>query len=231
MGDLVLIVDDDRQSVRLVARYLQQSGHRTLAAYDGDRALELIRSERPDLLVLDLMLPPRGGWDIVRGLRADSTLAALPIILLTPSVENSDRLRGLELGANDTIVKPFNPREIVARVQALLRRAKAQAACPQVYQVGGLLVDVQRHEVQLEGCTVELTPTEFGLLRVMVESPGHAFTRSQLVREGLGYTHDGLERTVDSHVKNLRRKIESNPRQPRYIRTVYGVGYRLVEGV
>jgi two-component system alkaline phosphatase synthesis response regulator PhoP len=211
-----------------VSRYLEQAGYRTLAAHDGDKALALMRSERPDLLVLDLMLPPRGGWDIVRCVRGDATLGGLPIILLTPRLENSDRLRGLQVGADDYVVRPFNPREVVTRVRGLLRQRTSRTACPQIYQVGGLLVDVQRREVQLEGQPVELTPTEFGLLRAMVESPGQAFTRSELIREGLGYAHDGQGRTVDCHVKNLRRKIEANPRQPRYIRTVYGVGYRLV---
>jgi two-component system alkaline phosphatase synthesis response regulator PhoP len=207
---------------------LQQAGYQTLAARDSDSALRLIRKGKPDLLVLDLMLPRRGGWDLARSVRGDPTLATLPIVLLTERAEGSERILGLELRADEYIVKPFNPREIVARVQTLLRRVRSRVNLAQVYQVGRLLVDVDRHEVQLEGRTVELTPTEFGLLRVMVESPGQAFTRSQLMSEGLGYTHDGLERTVDSHVKNLRRKIEPNPRRPMYIRTVYGVGYRLV---
>jgi two-component system alkaline phosphatase synthesis response regulator PhoP len=224
----VLVVDDDREIVRLVRAYLEQAGYQVFVAHEGEAALHVIRSERPDLVVLDLMLPGRNGWDITRIIRGDPTLSDLPIIMLTARVEDTDRILGLELGADDYITKPFNPREVVARARAVLRRTAGGFAQPRILQAGGLLMDLDRHEVQLDGELVELTPTEFELLRVLMESPGHAFTRSELIEQGLGYTYDGLERTVDSHIKNLRRKIEADAKAPGYVLTVYGVGYRLV---
>jgi len=230
MGQRVLVVDDDREIVRLVRAYLEQAGYSVFVAHEGEQALHVIRSERPDLVVLDLMLPGRNGWDITRIVRGDPTLSHLPIIMLTARVEDTDRILGLELGADDYITKPFNPREVVARARAVLRRTTGGFAQPNLLQIGGLLMDLDRHEVQMHGEPVELTPTEFELLRVLMESPGHAFTRSELIEQGLGYTYEGLERTVDSHVKNLRRKIEADPKEPAYVLTVYGVGYRLVGG-
>jgi len=224
----ILVVDDDKEIVRLVRAYLEQAGYRVFVAYDGEMALHTIRTERPDLVVLDLMLPGRDGWDITRIVRADPTLPDIPIIMLTARVEDTDRIIGLELGADDYITKPFNPREVVARARAVLRRTAGEFAPPQIVQIGRLLLDLDRHEVQMDGRPVELTPTEFELLRVLMQNAGHAFTRSELIEKGLGYTYEGLERTVDSHVKNLRRKIEPDPKKPSYVQTVYGVGYRLV---
>ena len=228
MAQRILVVDDDKEIVRLVRAYLEQAGYRVFVAYDGEMALHTIRTERPDLVVLDLMLPGRDGWDITRIVRADPTLAGIPIIMLTARVEDSDRIIGLELGADDYITKPFNPREVVARARAVLRRSAGEFAPPQIVQIGRLLMDLDRHEVQMDGQPVEFTPTEFELLRVLMQNAGHAFTRSELIEKGLGYTYEGLERTVDSHVKNLRRKIEPDPKKPSYVQTVYGVGYRLV---
>jgi len=228
VGQRILVVDDDKGIVRLVRAYLEQAGYRVFVAYDGEMALSVIRSERPDLVVLDLMLPGRDGWDITRIVRSDPTLAGIPIIMLTARVEDTDRIIGLELGADDYITKPFNPREVVARARAVLRRTAGKFAPPQIVQIGRLLIDLDRHEVQMDGQPVELTPTEFELLRVLMQNAGHAFTRSELIEKGLGYTYEGLERTVDSHVKNLRRKIEPDPKKPAYVQTVYGVGYRLV---
>jgi len=228
MAQRILVVDDDKEIVRLMRAYLEQAGYQVFVAYDGEMALHTIRSERPDLVVLDLMLPGRDGWDITRIVRSDPTLAGIPIIMLTARVEDTDRILGLELGADDYVTKPFNPREVVARARAVLRRTAGELARPKVLQIGRLLMDLDRHEVQVDGRPVELTPTEFQLLQVLMENPGHAFTRSELIEKGLGYTYEGLERTVDSHIKNLRRKIEPDPKKPVYIQTVYGVGYRLV---
>jgi len=233
MSQRILVVDDDKQIVRLVKAYLEQSGFQVFTAYDGSIALHVIRRERPDLVVLDLMLPDQDGWDITRTIRADPNLADTPIIMLTARIEDADKIVGLELGADDYITKPFNPREVVARVRAVLRRAIGGPAQPRVLQLGGLgsehglLMHLDQHKVLVDGQSVDLTPTEFELLRVFMESPGYAFTRSELIEKGLGYTYEGLDRTLDSHVKNLRRKIEPDPANPTYIETVYGVGYRL----
>jgi DNA-binding response OmpR family regulator len=226
----ILVVDDDKEIVRLVQAYLEQAGFQVLTAHDGETALHSLRRDRPDLVVLDLMLPDRDGWDITRLVRRDTVLAKTPIIMLTARVEDADKIVGLELGADDYVTKPFNPREVVARVRSVLRRSQPGEALSQqrVLQLAGLLVDLDRHEVLLDGQPVELTPTEFDLLRTLMDNPGYAFTRMELIEQGLGYEYEGLERTLDSHIKNLRRKIEPDPKKPTYIQTVYGVGYRLV---
>lgn len=227
MAQRILVVDDDRQIVRLVRSYLEQAGFQVLTAFDGETALHTIRRERPDLVVLDLMLPDRDGRDVTRIVRSDPDLAALPIIMLTARVEDTDRIVGLELGADDYVTKPFNPSEVVARVRAVLRRVAGGPSVPRVLVHGGLELDVDQHQVRVDGRPVELTPTEFNLLRLLLQNPGRAFTRVELIESGLGYAFAGLERTVDSHIKNLRRKIEPDPSNPYYIQTVYGVGYRL----
>ncbi len=223
----ILVVDDDKQIVRLIRSYLEQAGYQVLTAHDGETALHAIRREQPDLVVLDLMLPDRDGWEITRLIRSDQTLANLPIIMLTARVEDTDKIVGLELGADDYITKPFNPREVVARVRAVLRRTTDGPSLPQTLQVGAVRVDLNRHQVTMNESPLELTPTEFNLLKVLVEHPGRAFTRLELIEQGLGYAYEGMERTVDSHVKNLRKKIGLKPDNPAYIETVYGVGYRL----
>jgi len=226
----ILVVDDDREIVRLVRAYLEQAGFQVQTAHDGEAALHVLRSERPDLMVLDLMLPDRDGWDITRLARGDSGLAHIPIIMLTARVDDTDKILGLELGADDYITKPFNPREVVARVRSVLRRSQPDATFGQrrVLQLGNLLMDLDRHQAMVDGQPVELTATEFNLLATLLENPGYAFTRQELIERGLGYEYEGLERTLDSHVKNLRGKIEPDPKKPVYIRTTYGVGYRLV---
>ena len=226
----ILVVDDDKEIVRLVRAYLEQAGFQVLIAYDGETALHVLRRDRPDLVVLDLMLPDRDGWDITRLVRADGVLASTPIVMLTARVEDSDKIIGLERGADDDITKPFNPREVVARVRSVLRRSQSDAtqSQPRALQLGGLLMDLDRHEVMLDGRPIELTPTEFELLRTLMENAGYAFTRMELIEQGLGYEYEGMERTLDSHIKNLRKKIEPDPKRPTYIQTVYGVGYRLV---
>ena len=230
MTKRILVVDDDKEIVRLVRAYLEQAGFQVLTAYDGETALHTIRRDRPDLVVLDLMLPDRDGWDITRIIRSDSALANTPVIMLTARVEDTDKIIGLELGADDYITKPFNPREVVARVRSVLRRSGSSGTLsqPRVLQLADLLMDLDRHEMMVDGQPVELTPTEFDLLRTLMENPGYAFTRMELIEQGLGYEYEGLERTLDSHIKNLRKKIEPDPSQPTYIQTVYGVGYRLV---
>lgn len=225
----ILVVDDDKQIVRLVRAYLEQAGFQVLAAYDGQTALHILRRDHPDLMVLDLMLPDRDGWDLTRLVRQSDDLARLPIIMLTARVEATDRIVGLELGADDYVTKPFNPRELVARVRAVLRRSagNGETASRRLLQVGGLTMDVDRREVTVNDRPVDLTATEFALLHTLMENPGYAFTRLELIEQSLGYEYEGLERTLDSHIKNLRRKIERDPSQPDYIQTVYGVGYRL----
>jgi two-component system alkaline phosphatase synthesis response regulator PhoP len=227
MAQKILVVDDDRQIARLVSSYLQQAGFEIATAYDGETALAQVHRDRPDLLILDLMLPDRDGWDVTRAIRADQANADLPIIMLTARVEDTDKIVGLELGADDYISKPFNPREVVARVRAVLRRASGAPAPAHTLRAGGIVMDIDRHEVTVEGRPIELTPTEFGLLRVLMENPGHALSRSLLMEKGLGFSYDTMERTVDSHIKNLRRKIEPDPAHPHYIQSVFGVGYRL----
>jgi len=225
----ILVVDDDREIVRLVRSYLEQAGYQVLTAYNGEMALHTLRREKPDLLVLDLMLPDRDGWDITQLIRTDHSLDHTPIIMLTARVEDSDKVVGLEIGADDYVTKPFNPRELVARVRALLRRSQmGESLSPPVLQVGHLVLDPGWREVTMNGRPIELTPTEFNLLHVLMQNPGYAFTRSELIEKGMGYAYEGLERTLNSHVKNLRYKIEPDPKRPVYIQTVYGVGYRLV---
>ena len=223
----ILVVDDDKKIVRLVQSYLEKGGYQVLTAYDGETALHTIRRERPDLVVLDLMLPDRDGWEITRIIRSDEALASLPIIMLTARVEDTDKLVGFDLGADDYIAKPFNPQEVVVRVRAVLRRATGAPAQSHILQINQLRMDLDRHEITVAGQGVELTPTEFDLLKLLAENPGRAYTRLELIEQGLGYNYDGLERTVDSHVKNLRKKIGVSADDPAYIETVYGVGYRL----
>jgi two-component system alkaline phosphatase synthesis response regulator PhoP len=220
-------VDDDRQIVRILQSYLTSEGMMVFVAYDGEEALHVIRRERPDCVVLDLMLPGRSGWDLTRLLRADKDLAAIPILMLTARVEDNDKIVGLELGADDYVTKPFNPREVVARVRAILRRAQGPTSPPPVFQVRGLCLDRQQHAASLDGQPLDLTPTEFALLCAFMENPNYAFTRGELIERALGYEYEGLDRTVDSHIKNLRRKIEPDLANPTYIETVFGVGYRL----
>ncbi|MEZ4678166.1 MAG: response regulator transcription factor [Caldilineaceae bacterium] len=228
----ILVVDDDHEIVRVMRAYLEQANFQVFTAYDGASALHTIRHDHPDLLLLDLMLPDRDGWDITREVRADQHLANLPIIMLTARVEDTDKIIGLELGADDYIAKPFNPREVVARVRSVLRRTQTASTTlnNRIIIIGNLTLDLARHELQVDGMTVDLTQTEFKLLQLFMENPSYAFARVDLIEQGLGYDYEGLERTLDSHIKNLRRKIEPDPKNPTYIQTVYGVGYRFEGG-
>jgi two-component system, OmpR family, alkaline phosphatase synthesis response regulator PhoP len=229
MSQRILVVDDDRQIVRLVQSYLQQSGFTVLTAYDGEEALHALRREKPDLVVLDLNLPKRDGLDVTRIVRGDAALAATPILMLTARVEDVDKLIGLELGADDYLTKPFNPPEVVARVKAILRRSSGTIKPPAILHIRGLRLDLERHTATIDDRPLDLTPTEFDMLCVMMQNPDRAFTRGELIEKTVGYGYEGLERTVDSHIKNLRKKIEIDPAKPEYLETVFGVGYRLRE--
>jgi two-component system, OmpR family, alkaline phosphatase synthesis response regulator PhoP len=225
----ILVVDDDEGITRLLRAYLEQAKFQVILAHDAKTAHQVLHEERPHLMILDLMLPDGDGWEITRSVRTDPILKNLPVLMLTARIEDSDKLLGLELGADDYITKPFNPHEVVARVRAVLRRTQVgfNPDAYSVLQCGKLRMDIVQHEVKLDDQPVELTPTEFELLRTLMENPGYVFTRSTLIERSLGYDYESLERTLDTHIKNLRRKIEPDPKQPLYIQTVYGIGYRL----
>ncbi len=226
----ILVVDDDKSIIKIVQAYLEQAGYHVLTAYNGTSALHILHSEKPDLLILDLMLPDRDGWDITSSIRNDKRLATLPIIMLTARVDDSDKIVGLELGADDYVTKPFNPREIVARVRALLRRRQLDQAEQLDYlKVGSLQLNLGQRTFTLDDKYVEVTPTEFNLLKIFMENPGHTFGREELLEKALGYGYEGFGRTLDTHIRNLRKKIEPDPKNPTYIQTVYSIGYRLVE--
>ena len=230
MSQRILVVDDDRSIVKVICSYLEQSGYQTLAAYDGEIALHQIRRERPDLVILDLMMPNRDGWEVTQIVRADKSLAPTPIIMLTARVEDTDKIVGLELGADDYITKPFNAREVVTRVKALLRRVKLDQsphATPHILTCGGLKLDLDQRTLSVDAEPVELTRTEFNLLEAFLSNPGYTLTRDDLLEKSMGYAYEGMGRALDTHIRNLRRKIEPDPDNPTYIQTVYGVGYRL----
>jgi two-component system alkaline phosphatase synthesis response regulator PhoP len=226
VAQTILIVDDEARIVKLVRDYLERAGFDVIAARDGETALRLARVEQPDLIVLDLMLPGVDGLDICRRLRQES---GVPIIMLTARVEEADRIVGLELGADDYVTKPFSPRELVARVRATLRRANGQMGPATIVRAGDVELDTASLTAVVAGQPVDLTPTEFQLLAALVRQPGRIYSREQLLEAVHGVTFDGYDRSVDSHVKNIRRKIEPDPRKPRYIQTVYGVGYRFMD--
>jgi two-component system alkaline phosphatase synthesis response regulator PhoP len=223
----VLIVEDEAKIVKLARDYLERAGYAVVAAADGRAALAAFHSARPDLAVLDLGLPGRDGLDVLRELRRESNT---PVIILTARGEESDRLVGLELGADDYVVKPFSPKELVARVRAVLRRAEGAAVGgAEIIRVADLVLDLPRMQLMVGGGRVELTATEFQLLAALARQPGRIFTRAQLLEAVRGVAFESYERAIDTHIKNLRRKIEPDPRQPRYLLTVYGVGYRMAE--
>ncbi|MFQ5942307.1 MAG: response regulator transcription factor [Anaerolineales bacterium] len=221
----VLLIEDEAKIVQLARDYLESGGFAVLAASDGEKALATFRADRPDLAVLDLGLPGMDGLDVLRSLRRESNA---PIIILTARGEESDRLVGLELGADDYMVKPFSPKELVARVRAVLRRTEgAPASGAGLIRAGDLTLDVPRMRLTVKDIPIEVTPTEFQLLSALARQPGRIFTRAQLLESVHGVAFESYERAIDTHIKNLRRKIEPDARQPRYILTVYGVGYRL----
>ncbi len=230
MPPRILVVDDDKSIVKVLTAYLEQSGYQVYPAYDGEMALHTLRRERPDLVILDLMMPKRDGYEVTNLVRADKTLAGTPIIMLTARVEETDKIVGLELGADDYITKPFNGREVVARVKALLRRVRLDQspnAAPHVLTCGAMRLDLDQHTLTVDSAPVELTRTEFNLLEALLSNPGYTLTRDELLEKAVGYAYEGLGRALDTHIRNLRRKIEPDPDNPTYIQTVYGVGYRL----
>jgi DNA-binding response OmpR family regulator len=223
----VLVVDDEPQIVQLVRDYLEHGGFAVLVAGDGPGALELARARRPDLVVLDLGLPGLDGLDVTRALRHEGSV---PIIMLTARDDESDKLVGLELGADDYVVKPFSPKELVARVRAVLRRAEGLRTDSDVLRVGDeVVLDLPKMEATFAGRRVDLTATEFQLLVTLARQPGRVFTRAQLLDALHGVAFESYERAIDAHVKNLRRKIEPEPRAPRYLLTAFGVGYRFAD--
>jgi len=226
MPSLILVVDDEPKIVRLARDYLEKNGFGVITAVDGPSALAMARRAHPDLIVLDLLLPGMDGREVCRILRRESDV---PIIMLTALSEESDQIVGLEIGADDYIVKPFSPRALVARVRALLRRAQGDVQALVVIRAGALEVDTARHTAMLSGISLQLTPSEFDLLAVLARHPGQTLTRQQLMDDLYGGAASGVDRSVDSHIKNLRRKLESASGK-RHIETVYGVGYRFVEG-
>jgi len=226
VGKRVLVVDDDVKTVELVKLYLDRDGYRVLSAYDGVEALRLARESHPDLIVLDLMLPGIDGLELCSILRDESDV---PIIMLTAKTTDQDKLTGLNLGADDYVTKPFSPRELAARVRVILRRLPGERG-PDELKHGELTVNFLRHEASLAGRPLNLTMVEFKLLGVLAKEPGRVFTRAQLIEKALGYDFEGFDRTIDVHILNLRRKLEPDPNHPRYIKTVYGAGYKLVRG-
>ncbi len=222
----VLVVDDEPKIVQLARDYLEHAGFDVLTASEGAAAIEIVRRRRPDLVVLDLGLPGLDGLEVTRELRRDS---AIPIVMLTARDDELDKLLGLELGADDYLTKPFSPRELVARVKAVLRRTERAAQPGDTIRASDLVLDVPRMRAEVGGRPIDLTATEFGLLAALAASPGRIFTRSQLLDVLRGVAFESYERAIDSHIKNLRRKLEPDPRQPRYVLTVYGVGYRFAD--
>ncbi|HYN89055.1 MAG TPA: response regulator transcription factor [Ardenticatenaceae bacterium] len=225
MAKTVLMVDDQPNIRSLVEMYLTQEGFRVVTATNGREALFLARQEKPDLIVLDLMMPEMNGYDFMHAHRKESDT---PVIILTAKIEEHDRVLGLELGADDYVVKPFSPRELAARVRAVLRRAEREPEGT-LLRAGDVSLDEEAHRVWVENQPVELTRTEFELLAVMMRSPGRVFSRAELLDRLQGGAIEGYERTIDVHIRNLRAKIEADSRQPRYVETVYGVGYRFAQ--
>ena len=222
----VLVVDDDVKTVELVKLYLDRDGYQVLTAYNGVEALRVAREGYPDLIVLDLMLPDIDGLEICRTLRRESDI---PIIMLTARTTDRDKLAGLDLGADDYVTKPFSPKELAARVRAVLRRLPGERG-PEEIKAGKLSMNFATHEARFGDRPLNLTTVEFNLLGILAKEPGRVHSRTSLIEEALGYDFEGFDRTIDVHILNLRRKVEPDPSHPRYIRTVYGIGYKFVGG-
>jgi DNA-binding response OmpR family regulator len=227
MPQTILIVDDEKRLVSLVQSYLAQEGYRVVTAYNGKDALPIAQKEKPDLIILDIMMPEMNGYDFMRAHRSTSDT---PIIMLTAKVDDDEKVIGLELGADDYVTKPFKPRELMARVRNVLRRAGKSEATAKTLRVSDITLDRDSREVQVADRSVDLTPSEFDLLAALMSAPGRVYSRLDLLDVIQGVRYEGYERTIDTHIKNMRAKIEPDPRNPRYIETVYGVGYRLNKG-
>jgi DNA-binding response OmpR family regulator len=227
MNELILVVDDEPKIVKLAQDYLEQAGFRVVAAHEGGTGIAIARHEHPDLIVLDLNLPDKDGIDVCRVMRRESDV---PIIMLTARDAETDRLIGLELGADDYITKPFSPRELVARVRTVLRRVRGDVQPAGIIRADDLEIDVNGHNVKRHGEAIHLTPSEFSLLTMLAQHPGRVLSREQLLERLYGVSYDGLARSVDAHIKNLRQKLEDDPTNPRYVLTIYGVGYKFNAG-
>ena len=223
MPEKILLVDDESKITRTLQLYLEQAGYKTASINDGALALPTFRHEQPDLVILDILLPHLDGWEICRQIRRESVV---PIIMLTAQGEETDRIVGLELGADDYIAKPFSPREVVARVRAVFRRTQGQALLPRALQSSDVTLDIERHTVVVGGKPIDFTPMEFDLLVTLLQHPGQVFTRLQLLENAQGAAYEGYERAIDQHIKNLRAKLGDDARDSRYILTVYGIGYK-----
>lgn len=223
MAQTILVVDDNASVRMLLLEYLTEQGYRVVMAPDGRQALFVARREHPDLILLDIMMPEMGGFDFIRAYRQE---ANIPIILLTAKLEEMDKVVGLELGADDYVTKPFGMHELVARVRAVLRRIGPETRAAEILRAADVILDRGRRLVQVDGRSVKLTPSEFDLLAILMAAPGRVFSRADLLRQLQGYALDGVERTIDVHIRNLRNKIEPDLRHPKYVETVFGVGYR-----
>ena len=225
----VLIMEDHVRTAQLIGMYFERDGYEIAIAPDGRAGIQEARRLRPDLAIVDLMMPEVDGLDVCRVLRAESTMA---IIVVTARTEEADTLLALDLGADDYVTKPFRPRELVARARAVLRRRGTPEPAPvELLRFDGLEIDVRRHAVRVSGAERRLTPREFALLAALAREPGKVFSRLELLDTAFGFDYDGLDRTIDTHIRNLRRKVEADPERPRYVQTVYGVGYRFQEGL
>jgi two-component system alkaline phosphatase synthesis response regulator PhoP len=221
----LLIIEDEPELVRVLSSYLEQAGFSVLSALRGDTGLKIWEDKKPDLVILDLNLPGMDGLDVARNIRRMETQRT-PLIMLTARTDEMDQLLGLEIGADDYIPKPFSPRIVVARVRALLRRAEPGKPTAQVQHIADLVIDQSAHRLTRDGSEIELTPTEFSLLVILASQPGRVFSRLQLLEAAQGVAYEGYERTIDAHIKNLRAKVEPDPKKPMYIETVFGLGYR-----
>jgi len=224
----ILAIDDEEKILDVIKAYLEKEGYTVLTETNGANALNTFKTVNPDLVILDLMLPGMSGEEICRKIRA---LSKVPILMLTAKVSEDDKVYGFTIGADDYLTKPFSPRELTMRVKAILRRTKNDLPLNDIFMFndGDLVIDIRSYEVKKKGRIVNLTPNEYKLLTVMVQNPNKVFTRSELIEKAFGYDFDGFDRTIDAHIKNLRQKIEDDPKNPTYIKTVYGVGYKFGE--